>query len=171
MASRCGTARSEEHTSELQSQSNLVCRLLLEKKNPAASPLDRLSQSQRLRSDRPAADASPARKHSSCGSHRVHLREMVAKMDDVVVREEPWRHPVLFDNAAARLQPPAALQPAHLIDFHRRSGCGQTGQQQMHRQPGNTHRVDHTAFTCAFFFLILRPQPSSTLSPFTGLSE
>src|SRR2546430_3668800 len=28
--------RSEEHTSELQSQSNLVCRLLLEKKNPAA---------------------------------------------------------------------------------------------------------------------------------------
>src|SRR2546430_13155592 len=33
----CGHAleRSEEHTSELQSQSNLVCRLLLEKKNEA----------------------------------------------------------------------------------------------------------------------------------------
>src|SRR2546427_2582910 len=29
---RPGPARSEEHTSELQSQSNLVCRLLLEKK-------------------------------------------------------------------------------------------------------------------------------------------
>src|SRR2546427_872778 len=28
------TERSEEHTSELQSQSNLVCRLLLEKKKP-----------------------------------------------------------------------------------------------------------------------------------------
>src|SRR2546427_12003657 len=28
----CGMHRSEEHTSELQSQSNLVCRLLLEKK-------------------------------------------------------------------------------------------------------------------------------------------
>src|SRR2546427_1261676 len=28
----CGNFRSEEHTSELQSQSNLVCRLLLEKK-------------------------------------------------------------------------------------------------------------------------------------------
>src|SRR2546430_4381171 len=28
-----GAARSEEHTSELQSQSNLVCRLLLEKTN------------------------------------------------------------------------------------------------------------------------------------------
>src|SRR2546430_9061962 len=30
-----GHNRSEEHTSELQSQSNLVCRLLLEKKNQA----------------------------------------------------------------------------------------------------------------------------------------
>src|SRR2546430_9422583 len=29
---RTGRVRSEEHTSELQSQSNLVCRLLLEKK-------------------------------------------------------------------------------------------------------------------------------------------
>src|SRR2546430_3680548 len=32
--------RSEEHTSELQSQSNLVCRLLLEKKKPAATRQD-----------------------------------------------------------------------------------------------------------------------------------
>src|SRR2546430_12054589 len=31
-AAGSGTVRSEEHTSELQSQSNLVCRLLLEKK-------------------------------------------------------------------------------------------------------------------------------------------
>src|SRR2546427_9558828 len=30
---RATSCRSEEHTSELQSQSNLVCRLLLEKKN------------------------------------------------------------------------------------------------------------------------------------------
>src|SRR5688572_31384391 len=30
---RCAVRRSEEHTSELQSQSKLVCRLLLEKKN------------------------------------------------------------------------------------------------------------------------------------------
>src|SRR5688572_31018991 len=33
-ASATSSRRSEEHTSELQSQSNLVCRLLLEKKNP-----------------------------------------------------------------------------------------------------------------------------------------
>src|SRR2546427_6888764 len=31
--------RSEEHTSELQSQSNLVCRLLLEKKKKGEEPL------------------------------------------------------------------------------------------------------------------------------------
>src|SRR5256885_11932374 len=34
--SRAATGRSEEHTSELQSPCNLVCRLLLEKKNRAS---------------------------------------------------------------------------------------------------------------------------------------
>src|SRR2546430_10502468 len=33
-----GATRSEEHTSELQSQSNLVCRLLLEKKKHHSPP-------------------------------------------------------------------------------------------------------------------------------------
>src|SRR2546430_2735637 len=33
-----GPLRSEEHTSELQSQSNLVCRLLLEKKKHSSDP-------------------------------------------------------------------------------------------------------------------------------------
>src|SRR6266853_2580462 len=36
--SRCCAGRSEEHTSELQSQSNLVCRLLLEKKKKKKNP-------------------------------------------------------------------------------------------------------------------------------------
>src|SRR2546430_7616707 len=36
---RHGGPRSEEHTSELQSQSNLVCRLLLEKKKRTISPV------------------------------------------------------------------------------------------------------------------------------------
>src|SRR2546427_5348449 len=35
------SSRSEEHTSELQSQSNLVCRLLLEKKKKAEELHDR----------------------------------------------------------------------------------------------------------------------------------
>src|SRR5690242_17873670 len=37
------SSRSEEHTSELQSHVNLVCRLLLEKKNLAALPVLSLS--------------------------------------------------------------------------------------------------------------------------------
>src|SRR2546430_12639142 len=36
---RGGLSRSEEHTSELQSQSNLVCRLLLEKKQQTSAPM------------------------------------------------------------------------------------------------------------------------------------
>src|SRR5256886_13384593 len=37
--SSCAPSRSEEHTSELQSQSNLVCRLLLEKKKQSTALL------------------------------------------------------------------------------------------------------------------------------------
>src|SRR2546430_10234405 len=37
--------RSEEHTSELQSQSNLVCRLLLEKKKCMATSMDYMAAS------------------------------------------------------------------------------------------------------------------------------
>src|SRR5688572_32599549 len=38
--------RSEEHTSELQSQSNLVCRLLLEKKKISVAPTSGLATCQ-----------------------------------------------------------------------------------------------------------------------------
>src|SRR2546428_8045281 len=47
-------ARSEEHTSELQSRSDLVCRLLLEKKKYPAD---------RGQADRRAADRAPDRDH------------------------------------------------------------------------------------------------------------
>src|SRR2546430_6580760 len=43
-AARRGARRSEEHTSELQSQSNLVCRLLLEKKKNARASSQYLSK-------------------------------------------------------------------------------------------------------------------------------
>src|SRR2546430_11273071 len=42
-----GIERSEEHTSELQSQSNLVCRLLLEKKKRTRLPGTKLSDHRR----------------------------------------------------------------------------------------------------------------------------
>src|SRR2546430_12412214 len=56
LARRLG--RSEEHTSELQSQSNLVCRLLLEKKNnlDLSFDLHHLAGSARI-VRHPAADA------------------------------------------------------------------------------------------------------------------
>src|SRR2546430_7146238 len=41
-----GCQRSEEHTSELQSQSNLVCRLLLEKKKKHTKPQHLLTKLQ-----------------------------------------------------------------------------------------------------------------------------
>src|SRR2546430_10850844 len=44
--------RSEEHTSELQSQSNLVCRLLLEKKKHTSFTLDAVSARQSLSAHR-----------------------------------------------------------------------------------------------------------------------
>src|SRR2546427_6840290 len=48
-AVRSALARSEEHTSELQSQSNLVCRLLLEKKkkHQTRSEIDELNRGSR----------------------------------------------------------------------------------------------------------------------------
>src|SRR5688572_32123178 len=44
-ARACIAGRSEEHTSELQSQSNLVCRLLLEKKKEQPIPRGQPTQS------------------------------------------------------------------------------------------------------------------------------
>src|SRR6267143_6762320 len=43
-SSAAPTARSEEHTSELQSQFHLVCRLLLEKKKIPVGPLVRIKR-------------------------------------------------------------------------------------------------------------------------------
>src|SRR5574341_2575432 len=47
--------RSEEHTSELQSPTNLVCRLLLEKKNNPATTLARPATAPTVATPRPRA--------------------------------------------------------------------------------------------------------------------
>src|SRR5690606_40137531 len=64
-------ARSEEHTSELQSRENLVCRLLLEKKNQAPDLSDNVSAPElKLQSQRePLPDLASqlyARDHHKC---------------------------------------------------------------------------------------------------------
>src|SRR2546430_13437720 len=56
-ARRAYEPRSEEHTSELQSQSNLVCRLLLEKKKKSTIPPPAQARRRNSRSCR--ASASP----------------------------------------------------------------------------------------------------------------
>src|SRR3954449_12556204 len=56
---RGGLARSEEHTSELQSHSHLVCRLLLEKKNGAVAYRLPRSYYDRLPADYHARPAPP----------------------------------------------------------------------------------------------------------------
>src|SRR2546430_6323862 len=70
--------RSEEHTSELQSQSNLVCRLLLEKKKNTesedASPSPRTTQAVNLRSTAVFATSVRARRLSGRPCRRDHAR-------------------------------------------------------------------------------------------------
>src|SRR5438132_10371344 len=58
---RTWRSRSEEHTSELQSHSDLVCRLLLEKKNDR----DRKSTRQR-HTDNSTSNHDPALKNQNC---------------------------------------------------------------------------------------------------------
>src|SRR2546430_5277852 len=63
-------ARSEEHTSELQSQSNLVCRLLLEKKTIELRPR-RPGPPERPQPTVPPTEA--AIQHGTCRHDRIHF--------------------------------------------------------------------------------------------------
>src|SRR5688572_31697377 len=66
-----GAERSEEHTSELQSQSNLVCRLLLEKKNDRVKGGgDRQHPGERGRPRHGARDSAPRRHDVRAGERR-----------------------------------------------------------------------------------------------------
>src|SRR5574341_2106375 len=57
-ASTQDEAGSEEHTSELQSPTNLVCRLLLEKKKKNSSSCNSIKASKRSKKDVPPAQES-----------------------------------------------------------------------------------------------------------------
>src|SRR5256886_8759700 len=69
-----GTARSEEHTSELQSQSNLVCRLLLEKKTLNYPLQERFSLDRCATTPKNAAGFRQPKKFSLPDSHLEELR-------------------------------------------------------------------------------------------------
>src|SRR2546421_7036736 len=87
--SAAAAKRSEEHTSELQSRSDLVCRLLLEKKKKITQ---KETASQKLIGDYPNKDNVSSDQHtrhadivqrrrrtSTIGSHREQLRVMDVK--------------------------------------------------------------------------------------------
>src|SRR2546430_3980693 len=85
---RSKAIRSEEHTSELQSQSNLVCRLLLEKKQTEITSLR--SNDVRhacLRDIQLAADRYFLQHHS-----HLHLAGQVGIVEFVRVAQEFARH-------------------------------------------------------------------------------
>src|SRR2546430_13405301 len=90
--SSSGPPRSEEHTSELQSQSNLVCRLLLEKKKPSAPNADTKPRPRpACRPDTPAIHATsrngrggpagppslPARAHGAATKRATYMESCV----------------------------------------------------------------------------------------------
>src|SRR2546430_4400651 len=66
--------RSEEHTSELQSQSNLVCRLLLEKKNTLRDAGDSFRRARRAVAHLVARDDPRSRRARVRGERRVIVR-------------------------------------------------------------------------------------------------
>src|SRR2546421_1242444 len=73
--------RSEEHTSELQSRSDLVCRLLLEKKKQRAdharpAPAAGLSRATALLWSRAGADSSPLSRARRTGLSAGRLCEL-----------------------------------------------------------------------------------------------
>src|SRR2546430_12180484 len=75
-----GKLRSEEHTSELQSQSNLACRLLLEKKQNNKS-LDTAF----VLANPPTRSGKPERTGKSDANHRnlsVHARTVLSLVTD-----------------------------------------------------------------------------------------
>src|SRR2546430_3072647 len=91
-AAACCGMRSEEHTSELQSQPNLVCRLLLEKKQ-YARPHQRLVLLERL-SGRTNARAGPHAHPTALRTYQ-HLRCVVDHRQPAdAMATELWRSAV-----------------------------------------------------------------------------
>src|SRR2546430_2826691 len=74
-------ARSEEHTSELQSQSNLVCRLLLEKKKIYLASHGRSSIATRPLDRQIVGDHDIALAYAALGSAAVGIRSLQDELD------------------------------------------------------------------------------------------
>src|SRR3989440_4991544 len=87
----CSSDRSEEHTSELQSRSDLVCRLLLEKKNQPRS-YTRLSAKALAVPIGAAETLLSQRPRGICIPHKAHQNTVVTPLvrtHDVIKRATP----------------------------------------------------------------------------------
>src|SRR5205807_931136 len=134
---------SEEHTSELQSPCNLVCRLLLEKKKGARRVLPRGRAGAGIIDERRAArgllDPRPGR-----------------ELPDA---PEEGRAP---PGAGARGLRDAEGRPARALPQSLRGrGRAREGEARRHRRRRAPGRI--------FFFLMIRRPPRSTLFPYTTL--
>src|ERR1019366_9050099 len=69
--------RSEEHTSELQSLTNIVCRLLLEKKSSRDAPYERGACGARAHRGPVRAPRSPSNQQGRARTHRATPRPAI----------------------------------------------------------------------------------------------
>src|SRR5256886_13724732 len=83
-----GAMRSEEHTSELQSQSNLVCRLLLEKKKQTLPQLRPQLAKFTFYDPQPLTD-DPSAQAPGPASHRLHVHRSLRPTDPPRLRSGP----------------------------------------------------------------------------------
>src|SRR5258706_1288361 len=84
--------RSEEHTSELQSLTNLVCRLLLEKKKDTAQPAISISRGLRRARQQPAVSGAMPYYHGSAVADAVEFRRRHEGRSSTAVRMPQCAH-------------------------------------------------------------------------------
>src|SRR5688572_3560469 len=134
--------RSEEHTSELQSQSNLVCRLLLEKKNDNRPLLV-------MRSNLWASG------YDVDGTDQTSLGQFSGRVQQTYKHSVPRffvpEHGTMFTLALVRFPPTATKEIQYL------------------NAKGALTYTDIAGDPVLYFFLMLRQPPRSTLFPYTTL--
>src|SRR3954464_15463183 len=107
------SARSEEHTSELQSHDNLVCRLLLEKKVDLDRKSTRLNSSHTIMSYAVFClkKIVGVGDQAGLGDHLLHRLLLVPQVPDPVVEHGNHRTPLVFFFLMIRRPPRSTLFP------------------------------------------------------------
>src|SRR5262249_38203540 len=150
---------SEEHTSELQSLTNLVCRLLLEKKNKRGlRPSRGRPVRQRARHQRPASNRLPAEvPHRSRNSLRARVKPQKYSPPHLRKVQRHTRVTAVVLRLAVVLRPPieAPARPAW-----RRLSDGGGGDLSVGAAVRRRHHIAcHTASRGLLFFFKEPPPP------------